>query len=224
MRIAGFSLDGRDAILRHMEADVMRWRACQIAAVALTALPLLASPGRAKSQWTEYRNCRLIEHPFNDGDSFHVKAGNRRHYIFRLYFVDTPERDDSIAGRLEEQAAYFEIDKQDARRLALQAARFTRKFLADGFTVHSMREDARGRSDRKRYFGMVEVDGTWLSEALVREGLARIYGKPTELPDGLSARKYFANLKVAERAAQREEKGGWAMRAASSRLKLPSRR
>jgi len=204
---------------------MMRSRTCLVAVTAaLTALPMLPSPCRAGSKWTEYTHCRLIEHPFNDGDSFHVKAGNRRHYIFRLYFVDAPETDDSVPGRLEEQAAYFDIDKQDAGRLALQAARFTRAFLSDGFTVHSMREDARGRSDRTRYFGMVEVDGTWLSEALVREGLARIYGKPTELPDGLPARKYFANLKVAERAAQREEKGGWGMRAAASQLKLPSRR
>jgi hypothetical protein len=35
-------------------------------------------------EWIVLNNCRLIANPANDGDSFHVSAGERE-YIFRLY-------------------------------------------------------------------------------------------------------------------------------------------
>ena len=40
----------------------------------------------ARSDWIVLENCRLILNPANDGDSFHVSAGNEE-YIFRLYLV-----------------------------------------------------------------------------------------------------------------------------------------
>ena len=40
--------------------------------------------------WIVLENCRLITNPANDGDSFHVSAGEKE-YLFRLYFVDAPE-------------------------------------------------------------------------------------------------------------------------------------
>jgi len=179
--------------------------------ILLIGLFGLPADSVAGSRWYVYENCRLIENQFNDGDSFHVRY-KTRHHIFRLYFVDAPETDRSIEGRTGKQAEYFGIEERDALRVGREATRFTEKLLAKGFTVYSKREDARGRSDRKRYFGMVKVGNEWLSEQLVNEGLARIYGMNTELPSGLAGHKHVARLKAQERAAQRNRKGAWGLR------------
>jgi len=52
---------------------------------------LLAPPMMCRAQsWQELTGCKFAEQDFNDGDSFHVKHKGKE-YIFRLYFVDTPE-------------------------------------------------------------------------------------------------------------------------------------
>ena len=56
-------------------------------------------------RWLTLTNCRYLPNAANDGDSFHVRAEGRE-YIFRLYFVDTPETDDGIPERVKEQAKY----------------------------------------------------------------------------------------------------------------------
>jgi len=165
----------------------------------------------AGERWVVYENCRLLENEFNDGDSFHVACG-RKHRIFRLYFVDAPETSNEYPDRVKEQAEYFGIRESDALKAGKAATRFTATFLSRGFTVYTKREDARGNSKLKRYFAMVKVGETWLSEELVGRGLARIYGLKTDLPGGLPARKYVADLNVRERAAQRKKKGAWKMR------------
>ena len=182
------------------------------AALLLCLVAFLVVPCRGAGRWWTYEECRLIPNKANDGDSFHVQTKSD-HFIFRLYFVDAPETDNSIPGRIKEQAEYWGISKQDALVLGKRAAAFTADFLRDGFTVHSKRADARGRSQRDRYFGMVKELKEWLGEALIREGFARVYGAPPgELPAGGSQRKFLANLRVAERVAKREGKGGWGMR------------
>jgi len=185
---------------------VMR-TAVGIVVVACLLLPALTA--EAGKKWTVYENCRLVEHPGNDGDSFHVMA-NRKHYIFRLYFVDAPETDDSLKERLQEQADYWETDAATALRIGKEATEFTRDFLKYRFTVYTKRRDAKGRSSRPRYFAMVQVGDKYLSHALVRNGLARVYGKRDKLPDGASSRKHAANLKAAERMAKRDKLGVWA--------------
>src|ERR1041385_5158671 len=62
----------------------------------------------AAKEWTIFEECRLIDHPSNDGDSFHVSHGNKE-YLFRLYLVDAPETNGRNPERLIEQAKYFEI-------------------------------------------------------------------------------------------------------------------
>lgn len=158
--------------------------------------------------WQVFSNATLISNPYNDGDSFHVKVG-RKEYVFRLYFVDTPETDKSVPGRVEEQAKYWGIEPDDALQWAKRATRFSRKALKDPFTVYTKMEDARGRGHLPRHFAMVRVGERYLSEALVAEGLARIYGAHTDLPDERPWRKYVADLHVLEHEAQRTERGAW---------------
>jgi len=184
-----------------------------IVAIWLAATPCAVSAGK----WYTYDGCRLSEDAFYDGDSFHA-ARNRSRYIFRLYFVDAPETDRSVPKRVREQAAYWGISEDDVLKLAAEAKRFTRHFLAKGFTAYSKREDARGRSDRKRYYAVVKAGERDLAEALVSEGLARVYGYDTTLPDGKSAKKHWAELKVAERAAKRAGRGAWGLASGKTRL------
>jgi endonuclease YncB( thermonuclease family) len=176
--------------------------------LGLLCLHAMAAAGVAADKWSVFENAQLIDSDFNDGDSFHVRCG-KTEYIFRLYFVDAPETSNEYPDRVSEQAQYFGMEPKAALKLGGAAARFTAGFLARGFTVYTRKEDARGNSERKRYFAMIKVGDRWLSDELVSRGLARIYGMATDLPDGSPARKVRADLKVLERAAQRNEEGGW---------------
>ena len=162
----------------------------------------------ATDDWMIYRNCSLVTNEFYDGDSFHIHTG-RRYYIIRLYFVDCPETEDSFPDRLREQADYWGIGTDSAMRLGRESREFTRRFLSKPFTVYTKKEDAMGQSARPRYFGMVRTDQGFLCEALVRHGLARIYGKRTDLPDGIQGRTHAAKLRSLEKLAKQEALGGW---------------
>ena len=170
----------------------------------LALLPI--NPCLAK--WSTLEDCTLIPNEYNDGDSFHVR--HRGHeYIFRLYFVDAPESDDSIPERVSEQAAWFGIDRHEVLRFGHEAARFTDHFLARGFTVLTEFKDAMGRSKLERFYALIRVDHQDLAEELVRHGLARIYGMDVDLPDGTKAMNFQWRLKTAEQEAKREKLGVW---------------
>ena len=181
------------------------------------ALPLLfallgTQECQAAKKWRMYPDCTLVENPANDGDSFHVKY-KRRRYLFRLYFVDTPESDNSLPDRIKEQAAYFGLSEKETVQLGKEATKFTQKFLADGFTAHSKLKDALGRSKKDRDYAMIQVGDKYLCEALVENGYARIFGlTEDELPDGKSGKTLLWRLKSLEREAQKNKRGGWAPR------------
>jgi endonuclease YncB( thermonuclease family) len=184
----------------------LRRRALRLLGAALV-LRLAACPAAAEG-WKELKNCELIPDPSNDGDSFHVRY-KRRHYIFRLYFVDAPETDRSFPDRLQEQAAYWEIDPREVVALGAEAREFTLHVLRQPFTVYTKRQDAQGRSDRPRYFAFVKTEGGYLSDLLVSRGLARVYGADTDLPDKREAWRYWGHLRVLEKAAKRNGLGAW---------------
>lgn len=162
--------------------------------------------------WQVFTECRLEESAANDGDSFLVRA-NRRQYVFRLYFVDAPETVTSFPERVREQAAYWNIGVEPCLETGRRAALFAAGFLKDGFTVYTRRIDARGSGRRRRYFAMVETGEGFLSEALVRNGLARIYGMYTDLPDGRPGYRFISELRAAEREARNAKRGAWGLAA-----------
>ncbi|MFH0879780.1 MAG: thermonuclease family protein [Lentisphaerota bacterium] len=170
-------------------------------------LILWSAPCEGK-QWRTYENCTLIANESNDGDSFHVRY-NKRHYLFRLYFVDTPESEDSLPERVTEQAAYWGIDPKTSVQLGKEAAKFTAKFLADGFTVHSKLSDAMGRSDKDRDYAVVMKGDKDLAVELVRNGYARVFGTGVDYPDGTPEKSIWWRLKTAEGEAQKNKAGGW---------------
>lgn len=190
-------------------------------------------------KWREYTGCTIREHKGNDGDSFHVEVGSlksatARHKLIRLYFVDTPESEESLPERLEEQRAYWELpNAATVVRCGKAAMKFTEQFLKDGFVVHSRLSDALGRSKIDRDYGMVEAHGEDLGYALVRNGLARVFGSGTDVSELESYKRdeeaWWRRLRQAETDAKRERKGCWAYSQAATgrpgfanRLPLPA--
>jgi len=166
---------------------------------------------RARDQsrdWIVLKNCRLIPNPANDGDSFHVSAGNKE-YLFRLYLVDTPETDEMTPRRLVEQAKYFRITVPQAIEVGRVAKDFTQEKLSQPFTVLTHMSDAMGQSKLERYYAFVETKEGDLAEQLVRNGLARSYGFKTAPPGLTSSRIEVDKLQQFEQEAKREKIGAW---------------
>ncbi|MCF6311425.1 MAG: thermonuclease family protein [Verrucomicrobiales bacterium] len=131
-------------------------------------------------------DCQWVQHKNNDGDSFVVKNKGGE-YTIRLYYVDTPEK--YISGkyknqrkRVADQGKYFGgLSSQQAVEVGLKAKAFTEKQLkGKTFTVLTKWESV---FSSERYYGFVWLPGSTekkplrLCEALVKNGLARIYTK-----------------------------------------------
>ena len=154
--------------------------------------------------------CVYKSQRWNDGDSFHVLLRNQKEVVFRLYFVDTPEEERVYADRIAEQAAYFGISADAALEVGKEAGEFTKRTLAKPFTTYTRWRRALGRSAIWRYYAIVvTADGHDLNELLVSNGLARIYGTRTPLPDGRDSREYLAHLHELENEAKAAKRGGW---------------
>ncbi|MDK2858607.1 MAG: micrococcal nuclease [Verrucomicrobiota bacterium] len=168
------------------------------------------------AEWTLLENCALVENSFNDGDSFMVKSSviyrGKTENRFRLYFVDTAETDsnsDFKRDRLKEQATYWRADDPDfALKMGLQAEQTIKKRLRRGFTVYTKGEYAPSMGV-PRYYALIRVNDRWLDEILTEEGLVRLYGNSTELPDGTSAESHWRKLHELERTAKDAQRNGW---------------
>lgn len=181
-----------------------------IAGSILFASLFAVTPAHAAKKWRTKENCTLIENSANDGDSFHVRIGTR-HYILRLLWVDAPETDDRFPDRVAEQAAYFGISSEDAIKVGKEAEKFSAAFLShQPFTVYTQFDDARGSSERDRDYAIVKSGDTYLMEALVENGLARIHGIQEMQDDGPSVSSMRMRLKGLENDARKNKRGAWA--------------
>ncbi len=162
---------------------------------------------RHSQPFEQLPNCRLVPTPSNDGDSFLVELPDGRKMTFRLYFVDAPESTAAVRSRCDKQAAYFGVDEGTAISLGKQASKFTSTALEEPFTVFTRWRRVFGSA---RYYAVViRADGQDLAQLLVSNGLARIYGVRTPLPDGRDSRSYLTELGNSETAAQTKHLGGW---------------
>ncbi|MCO5069177.1 MAG: thermonuclease family protein [Kiritimatiellae bacterium] len=188
---------------------VMHARAL-ITTILLIALACATEPAFAAKAWRVKENCTLIPNEANDGDSFHIRIG-RRHYVLRHLWVDAPETDNRFPDRVAEQAAYFGITPEDAIKVGKEAARFSKAFLSQQpFTVYTQFADALGSSQRDRDYAIIKVGDTYLMDALVSNGLARIHGLQKVPPDGPSESLTRMRLKGLENDAKRNKRGAWA--------------
>jgi endonuclease YncB( thermonuclease family) len=140
---------------------------------------------------------------------FRCRLPDGRLETFRLYFVDTTESRPR-GKRSDEQTAYFGLTRADAIKLGEEAKAFNAAALQRPFTIQTRWRRVFGPT---RYYACVfTADGNDLAELLVRNGLARIYGTRTPLPDGRDSRSYLAALKGLEQQAKSAGLGGWRSR------------
>ena len=153
----------------------------------LAACPFLI---RAE-EWQTLRDCRLIPNEWNDGDSFHV-IHHGQEYIFRLYFVDTPESESSLPERIEEQASHFGITPAECVRAGIVAKKETTRILENPFTVVTRFQAAPGRSHLTRYYAIIfpSASRTDLASWLVESGMARSFGTVPKNDLGLDRLHY----------------------------------
>jgi len=160
-------------------------------------------------KWETLDKCKLIPNYYNDGDSFHVSFKGKE-YIFRLYFVDTPETGLKYKNRVKDQAKYWKISLKETVKIGKKAKKFTANALKRKFTVYTKWDDAKGSSKKPRYFAFVKTaSGDDLAGLLVSNGLARIYGMRVNHPNGDSIKTISKRLKKTEKNARNKKLGGW---------------
>ena len=177
--------------------------------LAFLLLPLSVFASKAPDGWETLDNCRLSKSSYADGDSFHV-SHQGKDQIFRLYFVDCAETDIRIPSRIKDQQEAFGLSAQGVIAAGHQAAAFTSKLLARPFTVLTKWEDARGASRQQRFYAIVLVNGKNLATELVRNGLARAYGMPTDFPDKTRSKSFASELRLLQARATRDKIGAFA--------------
>lgn len=166
-------------------------------------------------EWVTLENCRLIPNEYNDGDSFHVSHQGEE-YIFRLYFVDCPESEDSVPERLVEQAAHFGSTPEQMVEVGKDAAYAMQQLLKAPFDVVTRWQGARGRSKLQRYYAFIFIDGrdgpksADLAAVMLSHGLARVHGVKAKPPTGgLKAAELHQIYLDIEAEAREAGKGGW---------------
>lgn len=163
----------------------------------------------AAPKWVTLSGCQFFSEDFNDGDSFHVKYGPRE-FIFRLYFVDTPEVEDTYPDRIREQCEYFGVTREEHRKIGAAAKTMTAALLKQKFFVTTRWQNAMGRSRLPRYYALIAVGGEDLAAILVSRGLARAKGTVAVPPGGGKAKDQMEQLKQLEQVAKTKRVGIWA--------------
>lgn len=172
---------------------------------------------------THYPECRYVDSPWNDGDSFIVELPTGERITVRLYEADCIEKhipDESQARRLRAQRRYFGISKYGgsaessiakAKELAEEADHFTRNALEQPFSIHTSHADARGGAENDRIYAFVVTSETRsLAAELIRNGLARAVGVYRRTPDDLHRDEAEERMKDLELLAAGSRRGVWA--------------
>src|SRR3982751_4965969 len=81
-----------------------------------------------KKEWVQLSDCRYVENPDNDGDSFHVRCGDKE-FTARLYYVDAPETTLRQPERTREQSNHFGITLDESMKAGEKAKAQTKEFL-----------------------------------------------------------------------------------------------
>ena len=181
-------------------------------------LPALTCHSAEEKQWSTLQACRYLADKSNDGDSFLVQCGAEKFFV-RLYFVDAPESDASFPERVRQQYEYFGVTQDELTRAGARARDYVQSVLVQRpFVVHTRKAFAQGRSKNTRYYGLVQVDGRYLHQVLLGEGLARNKGSRVGLPGGEKARAHAHALQAMEDQARLQRRGVWASHAPAKRV------
>ena len=154
------------------------------------------------------RGGRLIDHGANDGDSFHIAHGGKE-FVFRLYYVDCPEKSArNYKKRVADQGEYFDgLTQAEVVEVGLEAKDYVEDLLKrNEFEVFTRWEAV---YDSGRYYAFFKFGDRYLAELLVERGLARIYTKGVNLPDGERFTHQREDLRALESQAKAGRLGGW---------------
>ncbi|NQU11209.1 thermonuclease family protein [bacterium] len=182
-----------------------RWLPVLTAAVlgaVVLALHTAGVPARAPVRWQTLPDCRLRPHIENEADCFHA-AYEGKVYLFRLYAVETFGPGSAAPVR---SAA---LNPAQRTRLGKLALRTTNQLLGEPFTVITRWQPVHGR--RRAFYAYVQIDRRDLGAELVRQGLARVRGRPPT-PAGEGWAEYYSRLGRAETAAKTQGVGAWDIR------------
>ena len=163
-------------------------------------------------KWSVLEGARLDKKGYRDGDSFHVRHDGED-YVFRLFYVDTPETDNRYPERVRGQAKYFSISADQTIEIGEEATEFAKDFLSGTFTVYTDWSDGWGHGTR--YRAIITKDGVDLGAALVSAGLARNSGfvPDTAWPGRRgSVWEYREELAELQEEAERNDRGAWGFR------------
>ena len=174
-----------------------------VGAFATTAL------ARDRKEWIKLTDCRYVDAPDNDGDSFRVRGGDKE-FTARLYYVDAPETNLRLGDRTHDQSLYFGITLDETMKAGEKAKRRTKELLQKPFVIWTRWATAGGRGRESRYYVIIEVDGKSLGEILIGEGLARTKGVAPNLPNEEKGKAYMERLDDLENAAREKHLGAWA--------------
>jgi endonuclease YncB( thermonuclease family) len=176
---------------------------------------LVSQEDEKQGKFFVLRDCKYIAAKYNDGDSFKIKTRDGRVVEIRMYFVDAAEsRDKPYAdhrARVTKQGNYFGgLDYKTTLKLGQKAKEFAGSRLqGKNLTVYTAWEEV---YDSGRYYSYVDVEGQgFWHETLIKEGLARIYTKGEETPDGTSRKKRENQLRSLEASARKAKRGAWGM-------------
>ena len=154
-------------------------------------------------------DCEYVSHPDNDGDSFRVRNRDKE-FVFRLYYVDTPESNLRYGERTREQSVYYGVTLDETLKAGARVRDLVSETLQKPFTVWTRWAQAGGRAKEPRYYALVLVGGTSLDEILVSKGLAQPKGVRPNLPDGVKASAHLEKLATLEAEARKTKAGLWA--------------
>jgi competence protein ComEA len=164
-------------------------------------------PGKLNAdEWTKLEKSRFISNHINDGDSFMVKHKSTT-YVFRLYWIDTPEKINDYPERIAEQAAYFGIQPEEVVQIGREAKLFTQEFLKGDLTIFTQWENGQGIG--QRFYGIISSEKGSLIEALVGNGLASVSGYKKGWPEQPSIQEFRQRLLKLENQAKEKKMGGW---------------
>ena len=130
--------------------------------VVLFAALLGQSHAADKKEWVKLTDCNYIENPDNDGDSFHVRAGDKE-FTARLYYVDAPETNLRQGDRTHDQALHFGITLDETMKAGEKVKQRTKELLQKPFVVWTRWATAGGRGRESRYYVVIEADGKSLA-------------------------------------------------------------
>ena len=185
-----------------------QWRGPKSAPTPSAPLPELKN-----ESFESLQNAELIFSEGNDGDSFKVELKDGRVETFRLYFVDTPETSARYPDRIRYQSEYFgDLEPEQTMEIGREAKAFTLDLLKKHPFVILTRWEKVMKSYRYHAFALVETEPgkfEYLSEILIRKGLARIYTMPADTPDGQSKTEFKNHLKSLEAQAKKTNTGAW---------------